>query len=163
MGERTDAAVLPALTAGACCGFLFWNKPPARIFMGDVGSGFLGLWLAGLALVLSLQGAVTIWTSIILSSAFVADATTTLVRRAISGRRWYEAHRSHAYQNLARRWGSHTRVTSLLWVLNLLVATPVAVLAQRHTTWAPFLAAAILAAFAILAGVARAGMEERQI
>jgi Fuc2NAc and GlcNAc transferase len=163
MGGRPELAILPALTAGACCGFLLWNRPPARIFMGDVGSGFLGLWLAALALLLSVQGAVTIWTSIVLSSAFIADATTTLVRRVVAGRRWYEAHRSHAYQNLARRWQSHARVTALLWVSNLLLAMPVALLAQRYTTWAPLLAAATVLGFAIVAVMAQAGVEERPV
>ena len=159
-GDRADAAVLPALTAGACCGFLAWNRPPARIFMGDVGSGFLGLWLGAVALVLSEQGSVNIWTSIVLGSVFIADATTTLVRRALGGRRWYQAHRSHAYQRLARRWGSHARVTVLLWLLNLLVVAPIAILSQRYPQLAPPLAAVALVLFAALALVARAGVEE---
>jgi Fuc2NAc and GlcNAc transferase len=160
LGDRTDAAVLPALTAGACCGFLVWNRPPARIFMGDVGSGFLGLWLAALALLLSQQGVVSIWTSTILGSAFIADATTTLVRRALSGRRWYEAHRSHAYQNLARRWSSHARVTTLLWFLNVLIVTPLALLAHRYPNAAPLLSVVSCAIFVALAIVGRAGVEE---
>jgi Fuc2NAc and GlcNAc transferase len=159
-GDRADAAVLPALTAGACCGFLFWNRPPARIFMGDVGSGFLGLWLAALALLLWHEGVVSIWTSIVLGSVFIADATTTLVRRALSGRRWYEAHRSHAYQNLARRWSSHARVTNLLWFLNVLVVAPLALLAQRYATLAPLLAVVTFAIFVVLAIAVRAGVEE---
>ena len=163
LGDRADAAVLPSLTAGACCGFLVWNRPPARIFMGDVGSGFLGLWLAALALLLAQQGVVSISTSIILGSAFISDATTTLVRRALSGRRWYEAHRSHAYQNLSRRWGSHARVTALLWILNISIVTPIALLSQRYPSSAPLLAAVSLAIFAVLAIAARAGVEERPI
>lgn len=159
-GDRADAAVLPALTAGACCGFLVWNRPPARIFMGDVGSGFLGLWMGAVALVLAVEGSLTIWTSIVLGSVFIADATTTLVRRALSGRRWYEAHRSHAYQRLARRWDSHARVTALLWVLNLLVVAPVAVLSQHYPQLGPMLAAITLALFATLAFAARAGLED---
>jgi Fuc2NAc and GlcNAc transferase len=159
-GDRADTAVLPALTAGACCGFLAWNRPPARIFMGDVGSGFLGLWLGAVALVLWVPGSVTMWTSIVLGSVSIADATTTLVRRALGGRRWYQAHRSHAYQRLARRWGSHARVTVLLWLLNMLVVAPIAILSQRYPQLAPPLAAAALLLFAALALVAGAGVEE---
>jgi Fuc2NAc and GlcNAc transferase len=159
-GARDESAVLPGLTAGACCGFLAWNRPPARIFMGDVGSGFLGLWLGAVALVLAVQGSVNIWTSIILGSVFVADATTTLVRRAFSGQRWYQAHRSHAYQKLARRWGSHASVTGLLWLLNLLVVAPIAVLSQLRPPWAPALAAMTLGVFVALALASGAGVED---
>ncbi|MDX9975972.1 MAG: glycosyltransferase family 4 protein, partial [FCB group bacterium] len=102
-----DFAFLLSATAGACMGFLVWNWPPARIFMGDVGSGFLGFWIGSLAVTLHVLGVLSIWISLLLSSLFVADATTTLIRRFLRGERWYQAHRSHAYQILARRWNSH--------------------------------------------------------
>jgi Fuc2NAc and GlcNAc transferase len=114
------------LVAGASVGFLVWNWPPAKIFMGDVGSGFLGFWLAALAIALHVIDAVSVWTSVLLNSAFIADATTTLLRRIVRGERWHAAHRSHAYQTLARRCGSHRVVTLSLWMFNLGVILPLA-------------------------------------
>ena len=126
------------LTASASAGFLVWNWPPAKIFMGDVGSGFLGFWLGAMMVALYLSGVVSIWTSAILAAAFIADSTTTLLRRLLRGEQWYEAHRTHAYQRLAVKWGSHTKVTSLLWLLNVLVLLPLAVVSVRwpeHAVW----------------------------
>jgi Fuc2NAc and GlcNAc transferase len=153
---------LPLATAGACLGFLAWNWPPARIFMGDVGSGFLGFWLAAVALALHQAGVLSIWASAILGSAFIADATVTLLRRAIRRERWHEAHRSHAYQHLARRLGSHRAVTMLLWAVDLGIALPLATAAVLVPRIAPLLAAAALAGFGLLALVAGAGRREEE-
>jgi len=128
------------LTAGASAGFLWWNWPPAKIFMGDVGSGFLGFWLAALAIGSHAAGTLPIWTSLILSALFVADATATLVRRLLSGERVYEAHRSHAYQILSRKWSSHLRVTSLLWVINLCVLLPLAYVSFMYRSYSVWIA-----------------------
>jgi Fuc2NAc and GlcNAc transferase len=105
--------------ASATLGFLVWNWPPAKIFMGDAGSGFLGLMLAAFSLQAS-------W--VILLGAFVVDATVTLLRRVARGERFYEAHRSHAYQHAARRWGAHLPVTLAVGVINLCWLLPVALL-----------------------------------
>lgn len=133
LGHDGNAWIGPlVVTAGASLGFLVWNWPPAKIFMGDVGSGFLGYWLAVLAIGLHVSGNLSIWTSVILGSVFIADATTTLLRRVVRGERWYEAHRTHAYQHLAQRWGSHLKVTGLVWGINLGVILP---LAYASTVW----------------------------
>jgi Fuc2NAc and GlcNAc transferase len=115
----------PGVTAAMLClsaasaGFLAWNWPPARIFMGDVGSGFLGLMIPMLDLTASARAPIPLQVWIILGGLFLADATVTLLRRAIRGDRWFEAHRLHAYQRLARRWKSHQRVTILFSAINL--------------------------------------------
>ncbi len=101
-GQWPPAILLWAMGAAAV-GFLHWNWPPARIFMGDGGSGFLGYAFG----VLALAGArepCHIWPLAILLIAFVADATVNLIRRVISGQKWYTAHCNHAYQHAARRW-----------------------------------------------------------
>jgi len=157
----TPWLILPVATAGACLGFLAWNWPPARIFMGDVGSGFLGFWLAASALALDRVGMLSIWTSIILGSVFVADATVTLVRRIVRRERWHEAHRSHAYQALARRWNSHRRVTMLLWSLNVAIALPLAAISVMEPGFARQIALATLAGFGLLALLAGAGDGEK--
>lgn len=123
-----DPAYLAWMCLGAAVlGFLPWNLPRARIFMGDTGSCFLGLTIGTLALA-SLHGGspVSLWTWGILMGAFLVDATVTLVRRIIRGETWHQAHRSHAYQHLSRKWDSHGRVTSLYALVNLLVLGPAA-------------------------------------
>jgi Fuc2NAc and GlcNAc transferase len=130
------AAAYGALLCGAACGFLAWNWPPARIFMGDVGSGFLGFGLGALALLAHRETSLNLWVPTILLGVFVTDATVTLLRRAARGERWYAAHRSHAYQWLARRHGAHRPVTIAAIGLNLLWLLPLAVLATLHPSWA---------------------------
>lgn len=145
-GGHEGWIALGALTAGASLGFLPWNWPSGKIFMGDVGSGFLGFWLAAVAIGLHASGSLSIWTSAMLASVFLADATVTLLRRAARGERWYEAHRSHAYQILSRRWASHDRVTLLVWLINVLIVLP---LAYASTVWqqaAPWIAVGAIAA-----------------
>lgn len=123
----TDAAVLPLLLSFAVAGFLYWNFPPAKIFMGDAGSGFLGVVLG----VLSLQAAwidqSLLWGWLILLGVFVVDATFTLLRRLLRGDKVYEAHRSHAYQYASRQFGRHLPVTLAIAVINLCWLLPVAI------------------------------------
>lgn len=152
-------ATMLLISTCACLGFLLWNWPPAKIFMGDVGSGFLGFWLAAVALLLHARGVLSLFTSVILGSAFLADATVTLLRRLVAGKRWYEAHRSHAYQQLARRWKSHAKVVWLLWGLNGLVLAPLAWAAESVHGAAPAIAAAALLGMAALVLLAGAGKE----
>ena len=129
--------------------------------MGDVGSGFLGFWLAAVALALEHWGILSIWTSTILGSVFIADATVTLVRRIVRRERWHDAHRSHAYQTLAKRWNSHRRVTILLWALNVAIALPLAAISVMEPGIAPQIALATLAGFGLLALLAGAGDGEK--
>lgn len=118
--------------AGACLGFLFWNWPPARIFLGDVGSGFLGFIVGALALVAHLSAGLTLWVPVILVAVFVADATVTLLRRTLRGERWHQAHRTHLYQRLSRRLGGHLPVTIGVLFINLGWLLPLAVAASRR-------------------------------
>jgi Fuc2NAc and GlcNAc transferase len=119
------------LLAAAVAGFLIWNWPPARIFMGDAGSGFLGFAFAALTLWSAAQDITLLWPCVILLSVFVADATTTLLRRMANGERWYEPHRSHAYQKIARRKG-HLPVALGVAAINVLVLAPIAWFAWMH-------------------------------
>ena len=104
----------PVALAAATFGFLMWNWPPARIFMGDVGSGFVGAMIAVFTLRAGHYSPELGWAWVILAGAFVVDASVTLFLRMIRRERLSEAHRSHAYQYLARRWASHRKVT-LFW------------------------------------------------
>lgn len=122
-----DTIWLVALTLSVA-GFLVVNWAPAKIFMGDIGSGFLGVMLGGFALITAAKGAVSIWSWAILLAVFVADASVTLVRRAMRGEKFYQAHRSHAYQILARRMSSHSKVSLIVLAVNLIWLLPLAYL-----------------------------------
>ena len=118
---------VPLLFAACVGGFLFWNFPPARIFMGDAGSGFLGFVLALFSVWSARTAPHLFWAWFILGGCFMVDATTTLVRRVARGERFHEAHRNHAYQYAARRLGSHKTVTLALFAINVLWLLPFAV------------------------------------
>jgi Fuc2NAc and GlcNAc transferase len=119
---------LAFLLAGSAAGFLLWNFPPARIFMGDAGSGFLGLLIAVMALWSGSEQPVLFWSWMILYGCFFVDASVTLVRRVRRGDKFYEAHRSHAYQYASRRLGGHRPVSLAVGAINLVWLLPVAAL-----------------------------------
>jgi len=120
-------AVLPLLLACSVAGFLYWNYPPAKIFMGDAGSGFLGILLGGLSIQAAWVSPQMFWCWLILLGVFIVDSTYTLVRRLLRGDKVYEAHRSHAYQFAARRYGKHLPVTLGVAVVNVCWLLPIAV------------------------------------
>lgn len=150
----------PLLLAVAVAGFLYWNFPPARIFMGDAGSGFLGITLGVLSLLAAWQSSQLLWAWLILLGVFVVDATFTLVRRLLRGEKVYEAHRSHAYQFASRRYGRHLPVTLAVLAINLLWLLPIAC----YVVWSEGDGLlGLMVAYAplcVLAGYYRAGTEE---
>jgi Fuc2NAc and GlcNAc transferase len=160
VGGAVAVSAAAFVLAGSCLGFLLWNWPPARIFLGDVGSGFLGYCLAVLTLAAMRQSPAAGWTWSILMGVFLVDATVTLLRRAVSGARVHEAHRSHAYQYLARRWGSHLRVTLAVSALNLCWLLPLAFLASVRPRWAIESTVVALLPLAVIALWVGAGVEE---
>ncbi|HEX4299981.1 MAG TPA: glycosyltransferase family 4 protein [Gammaproteobacteria bacterium] len=108
-----------ALVATAAAGFLPFNFPPARLFMGDVGSGSLG-FLAALFLLWAERGSLfPLWLGLMVFSPFVMDATWTVIRRALHGEKPWEAHREHFYQRLVGQGWSHRRTTLWAYVLML--------------------------------------------
>jgi UDP-N-acetylmuramyl pentapeptide phosphotransferase/UDP-N-acetylglucosamine-1-phosphate transferase len=109
-----------ALIAGASAGFLFHNWSPARIFMGDVGSAFLGFSFAVITVLANERDARLAFCGVLLVWPFVFDATFTIVRRALRRERLHEAHRSHLYQRLNQAGWSHARVSLLYGALALL-------------------------------------------
>lgn len=152
--------VLVAL-AGSVLGFLVWNWAPARIFMGDVGSGYLGMQLGIVGCLLAIESRVTIWTWIILGSMFLADASVTLVRRVLRRQKWSDAHRTHAYQHLSRRLGSHSKATLLFVAVNCAILLPLGWVSVRDPSLAPELACLAILLCAVLALAAGAGRSER--
>lgn len=155
------ATLLWVIAAGAA-GFLVWNWSPARIFMGDVGSAFLGFLIAAIALLTIARGLITLPVWIILWALFLADSGVTLVRRIARGEQWWTAHRSHAYQHLSRRLGSHAKVTLIYAALNLFVILPAAWYARINPSSAWWLCCGLLGiavalAYSCDAGRANAG------
>ncbi len=128
-------ALFCLLLAAAHAGFLWWNWPPARLFMGDAGSVPTGYLLAALALVGSVQGQLNPLCWLVLLALFVTDATWTLLWRMASGQPFTRPHRLHAYQRLSRRWGSHRRVD---WVLIAVGGLWLFPLAWAVQTWPEF-------------------------
>jgi Fuc2NAc and GlcNAc transferase len=159
VARESPAGVAPILLVGAAClGFLVWNWSPAAIFMGDVGSGYLGYAIAVLAIDSSARSAVNIYAWLILGGVFLVDATLTLFRRLLRRERVYQPHRTHAYQWLARRWGSHSTVTIAVIIIDLVWLLPCAALAVKLPTfglWICLIALSPLGACALLSGSGR--------
>ena len=126
LGSAAGSLITVLSLAAAVIGFLIWNFPPARIFMGDAGSGFLGITLGVLSLQAAAASPQLFWAWLILLGVFVVDATFTLLRRLLRGERVYEAHRSHAYQYASRHYGRHLPVTLAVAAINLLWLLPIA-------------------------------------
>ncbi|MCG7865971.1 MAG: glycosyltransferase family 4 protein [Candidatus Thiodiazotropha taylori] len=142
-----------------CCGvagFLVWNWPPAKIFMGDAASGFLGFSLGVFACFTAQHFGIDFWSWVILLGLFVTDASWTLVRRMLNGEQWYRPHAKHAYQILARQRlaqfqaeglsAEKSRAKAHRWVvlagltINLGWLTPLAWLASEQAGWGAMLA-----------------------
>lgn len=132
VGDATQLIWAPLLLAAAVAGFLFWNFPPAKIFMGDAGSGFLGIVLGGLSLQAGWVSSDLLWGWLILLGVFIVDATFTLLRRLLRGDKVYEAHRSHAYQFASRQIGRHLPVTLAVGAINILWLLPIALAVTRY-------------------------------
>jgi UDP-N-acetylmuramyl pentapeptide phosphotransferase/UDP-N-acetylglucosamine-1-phosphate transferase len=116
-GGYAFMGLLSLLTVGAAAGFLFYNRPPARIFMGDVGSTLLG-FLAGALSVLGIaQKLFDFWVPVLIFSPFIFDATATLLRRALKGEKVWQAHREHYYQRLVLVGWSHRKTVLLEYFL----------------------------------------------
>jgi Fuc2NAc and GlcNAc transferase len=156
--DASSAAAL--VVAAAALGFLFWNWPPAKIFMGDVGSGFLGYVVAILALASANENSVMPVVWLILGGVFFVDATVTLTRRLMRGDKVYQAHRAHAYQWLARRWQSHLRVTLLTIAINVLWLLPMAWWCVQRPELSVLIVGIALAPLVGLALLAGAGRQE---
>lgn len=115
----------PVMLTMTVAGFLYWNFPPARIFMGDAGSGFLGIILGALSVQAAWVGSEFFFAWLIMLGVFIVDATFTLIRRLVRGDKVYEAHRSHGYQYASRQFGKHLPVTIAVTLINLMWLLPI--------------------------------------
>lgn len=159
----TDTGVftLMLVSLGTACGFLVWNWSPAKIFMGDVGSGFIGYMLGVMALLTLQADVMTVWTWIILLAVFVVDTMVTLVRRYIAGKKWYQGHSSHAYQHAAKRFNSHQKVTITIMLINFLWLAPLAWFSVEYPELGMVFAVTAVVPLWVLALGLNAGKEEK--
>jgi Fuc2NAc and GlcNAc transferase len=128
---QPQLAHVSMLLGAASLGFLVWNWYPARIFMGDVGSGFLGFMFGALAVASVGERPVSLVWFLVLGSVFVFDATVTMIRRAVHGEAIHSAHRRHAYQRIAQTGLSHAVVSGVVGALNILLGLLVIVSMRR--------------------------------
>jgi Fuc2NAc and GlcNAc transferase len=124
--------VIPLLLVASVSGFLYWNFPQAKIFMGDAGSSFLGLILG----IFSIQTAWVLphmfWVWIVLLGVFIVDATLTLLYRLTKGEKIYKPHNNHIYQIAARHYNSHKVVSLSIGLINLIWLLPIAYLVSNQ-------------------------------
>lgn len=125
--------------AAACVGFLWFNWPPAKIFMGDVGSIPLGFLAGSLGLVGIWQGAWPLWFPLAAFAPFVLDASVTLVRRALGGKRVWEAHREHTYQRMVQLGYGHRGMT-MRWGVLMAAGAVLATGLLALPTWVQWIA-----------------------
>ena len=126
ISTESDFWKIFAVLTASILGFLFFNLPPAKIFLGDVGSGFIGFTTAVISLVVAKDEPLVAWAMIILLAVFVTDATVTLLRRLLSREHVYVAHRTHAYQHLSKKLNRHLPVSLGVGAINLFFLLPIA-------------------------------------
>jgi UDP-N-acetylmuramyl pentapeptide phosphotransferase/UDP-N-acetylglucosamine-1-phosphate transferase len=132
IGGHALILLLSLLISMAAAGFLFYNSPPARIFMGDVGSVPLGFLAASLAVLGVRDGVFDLWVPVLIFSPFVVDATATLSQRLLRGAKVWQAHREHYYQRLVLAGWSHRR--AMLAEYALMLATGATAVLYVHAT-----------------------------
>lgn len=142
------------LLAAAQVGFLVWNWPTARLFMGDAGSVATGYLLGALAIFGSVQEYLPITCWAILLGCFIVDASVTLAWRMATGQPFTQPHRQHAYQRLSRHFGGHLPVVFILLAINAVWLLPLAWFAAMYPKYGFLLV--ILAYLPLLAGMAKA-------
>jgi len=105
------------IVVAAVAGFLWFNFPPAKIFMGDAGSSTLGFLVAAFSLWASAEKIFPIWVALLVFSPFIVDASVTLLRRLFQGEKIWEAHKSHFYQRLVLVGWGHKKTVLCAYVL----------------------------------------------
>jgi Fuc2NAc and GlcNAc transferase len=122
LGGAVDLAPIALIIAASSAGFLVWNWPPAKIFMGDSGSVLIGYTFSVLAIIAALRGAVPLLISAMLFSPYIVDTTATTLRRMRNRERWYAAHRTFSYQLAVMHGRTHRRVSVALIGILLVVS-----------------------------------------
>jgi UDP-N-acetylmuramyl pentapeptide phosphotransferase/UDP-N-acetylglucosamine-1-phosphate transferase len=127
-----ELLALSSVLAGAILGFFLFNFHPARIFLGDLGSYFIGFQLVAISIFGTLDG-MSIYIPLILLAPFICDGLLTLVKRLIKKEKWWSAHRDHAYQRLVLNGMGVRTLNVWLVTVNLGVCWPAAWLVAQDT------------------------------
>jgi UDP-N-acetylmuramyl pentapeptide phosphotransferase/UDP-N-acetylglucosamine-1-phosphate transferase len=151
LAGNAPLALTSLCVAAAAAAFLVFNFPPARIFMGDSGSIPLGFLAAALGLLGWRDGLWPLWFPLVVFAPFVVDASVTLVRRALRGERFWEAHRSHYYQRMVLTGWSHRQLALAEYGLMLVSAVAALVALRQSVAVQALIFAALLVAY-LLAG-----------
>lgn len=122
ISDARGLALISWSIVAVSAGFLVWNWPPAKIFMGNVGSEFLGFSFAILILTSERSGAVPVLVWLLPLGVFVGDATFVLIKRLLKGEKVWEAHRTHFYQRAIQAGASHRKVTITVIGINGLLS-----------------------------------------
>ncbi len=147
MNHNETLAMLNLCIAAAALGFLYFNFPPARLFMGDAGSIPLGFLVAAMGLLGWQQGTWGFWFPVLVFSPFIVDATVTLAKRTLRGVKVTEAHREHYYQRAIQLGWSHRNMALLEYALMLASGLTALATLGRMFPWGALLVwAAIYAA-----------------
>lgn len=128
-------AVISLLVASASLGFLLFNLPPARLFLGDVGSIPLGFLAVSMALWGNRDAVFPIWVPVLVFSPFIVDATITLGQRLLRGEKFWQAHRCHYYQRLVRLGWGHRKTVMAEYLLMVAAGFSAVVMASLSTGW----------------------------
>ncbi len=153
--------VLTLCLALPLLGFALLNFPPAKIFMGDTGSTFLGYLLGATGLITASQSSLNLWCWAILLGTFIIDATYTLAVRVLTGQQWREAHRSHCYQILSRKFTSHKTIALGNIAINALWLLPLAALSQKQPQYGVYFCITAFLPLLVLTAASGSGKEER--
>lgn len=136
---NTKMAIVLVFFSCIITGFLIWNWPPSKLFMGDSGSTYIGLILAIFAIITS--ESLSLWYWVIILGTFIGDASWTLLVRMITGQNWRDGHRLHGYQKHTKSETQH-RSTSLLYAaVTLFWLYPLAVFTVVESSYSMFIAA----------------------
>lgn len=136
---------IAALLLGSCAGFLGWNKPPARIFMGDTGSQFLGLTLSALSLLENRKGtaALTLLLPLVALGVPLADSALAFVRRLARGQHVFRGDTRHIHHRLLEAGLSPTAALLVLWTLSAVFGVAAVLLERLPHAWTPVIVAAL--------------------
>lgn len=135
LSGNTSLAIILFCLVSSTTGFLFWNWPPAKIFMGDVGSCTLGFLFGLFSIYTEKNEIVSISVWLIVLSPFIGDATFTLIKRMVNREKWYKAHNSHAYQKLYQLGVTHKQLAISLLIFNIAIIWPLAYVANTYSSF----------------------------
>ena len=164
LAGSTEFAQVNFSIAAAAAAFLFFNFPPARIFLGDAGSVPLGFLAAAMGLIGWLQGDWTGWFPALVFSPFIVDASVTLARRLARREKVWQAHRDHYYQRLVRLgWGHRGTAFAEYSLMLASGGLALAGLTLAAETQAAVLAAATLAYLVLIVLIERGWRRSRLV